>query len=57
MEAYHAFLNELVNRPVEEKAAALTNLPGSEGYHIPAGPDLFRILKYWFIEPGLRPYF
>ncbi|MGW8315295.1 MAG: radical SAM protein [Bacteroidales bacterium] len=40
-----------------EKATSLRKLLDSEGSHIPADPDLFRIWKYWFIESGLRPYF
>lgn len=41
----------------QEKVASLKALLDSEGDQIPADPDLFRIWKYWFIEPGLRPYF
>lgn len=40
-----------------ENAASLKALLDKEGYQIPSDPDLFRIWKYWFIEPGFRPYF
>jgi hypothetical protein len=40
-----------------EKKGALLRLLNSDGSTIPSDPALFRIWKFWFIEPGLRPYF
>jgi pyruvate formate-lyase activating enzyme-like uncharacterized protein len=40
-----------------EKRASLLEMINSDGTPIPTDPVLFRIWKFWFIEPGLRPYF
>ncbi len=40
-----------------DRNRALKKMLDCGGIEIPRDPDLFRIWKHWFIEPGFRPYF